>query len=205
VPPIPPAPPGGAFPHTIPSGAIWLIAIGLFFLIGHAPVFRVFHGRLFVPMFMIGLGVWMFVRRMTETGHGIENDGSEFYRWRLAHAVNGAAWVVLIGVLWLLHVLGVLVWEHSWPIFMIAAGLLMIFRRMLFSGYGPTHTYGPVQPPGAAPATTATGIVPVDPLESHMRHGDSDASSDSGNQDSGNQDSGDQHSGSQDSGNQEGR
>jgi len=180
IPPVPPVPPMPGYPdpnanvpyhRNLPTGAIWLIALGVIFLIGHAPVFRVFHGRLFGPLLLIGIGVWMFVRRMTETGHGIENDGSDFYRWRFAHAMNGAAWVVLFGVLWMLNSLGVLSWAHSWPIYMIAAGVLMIFRRTLFSGYGAGYGYGYPPQPGAAqpPAgtVTSTAIVPVDPAESH--------------------------------------
>jgi hypothetical protein len=171
-PPVAPAPGMPAYPdpntpqhRSIPTGAIWLIGLGVLFLIGHAPVFRVFHGHLFGPMLLIGVGVWMFVRRMTETGHGLENDGSDYYRWRLGMALNGAIWVMLFGVLWLLNSLGVLSWAHSWPIYMIAAGVLMIFRRTAFNGYGPGSAYAhpqqPAAPSTAAPATT-TEIVPVD-------------------------------------------
>ncbi len=178
--PVPPVPPMPAYPdpnanapyhRNLPTGAIWLIALGFIFLIGHAPVFRVFHGRLFGPLLMIAIGVWMFVRRMAETGHGLENDGSDFYRWRLSHALNGALWVILIGVLWMLNSLHVLSWANSWPIYMIAAGVLMIFRRTIFfPSYGPGYGYGhPPQPGTPAPpsaAVTSTAIVPVDPTES---------------------------------------
>ncbi len=166
VPPTPPVP--SVNPHRqIPTGAVWLIAIGIFFLVGHAPVFRVFHGRLFGPFVLIAIGVWVFVRRMMETGHSMENDGSDFYRWRLAHAFHRAAWLILIGVLWLLDALHVFSWSHSWPVLIIAGGVLMIFRRTIFSpGYGPVPPYGaaqttPVTPPAAA--VTSTEIVPVDP------------------------------------------
>jgi len=163
-PPVPPVPPVSPHRH-IPTGAVWLIALGVFFLVGHAPVFRVFHGRLFGPIVLIAIGIWVFVRRMMETGHSMEDDGSDFYRWRLTHAFNRAAWLILIGVLWLLDALHVFYWSHSWPVLLIAGGVLMIFRRTIFSpGYGPVPPYGAVpagQPP-AAPVTS-TEIVPVDP------------------------------------------
>jgi hypothetical protein len=168
VPPVPPVPPTYPRRH-IPTGAIWLIAIGVFFLVGHAPVFRVFHGRLFGPFVLIAIGIWVFVRRMLETGHSMENDGSDFYRWRLTHAINGAAWMVLIGVLWMLDALRVFSWSHSWPVLMIAIGVLMIFRRTLFSpAYGgmPPYDAAPATPPQPAPPATpvtSTEIVPVDP------------------------------------------
>ena len=169
VPPVPPIPPNASLPHrhNIPTGAVWLIAIGVIFLVGHAPVFRVFHGRLFPPLVLIGLGIWVFVRRMLETGHGIENDGTDFYRWRFAYALHKSVWLVLIGVLLLLNTLGVLLWAHSWPLLLIAGGVLMIFRRTVFSpGFGPTPPYGvPPTPPTPTPTgpVTTTEIVPVDP------------------------------------------
>ena len=151
--------------RSIPTGAIWLIAIGALFLLGHAPVFRVFHGRLMAPFFLIGLGVWIFVRRMLETGHGLENDGTDYYRWRLANAMHGGMWMVLLGALWLLNSLHLFYWSHSWPVFLIAMGVLMIFRRTIFSGYGGGYGYGYAPPPTApappASAVTSTEIVPV--------------------------------------------
>ena len=167
VPPVPqvPVPPIPSHRH-IPTGAVWLIAIGIFFLVGHAPVFRVFHGRLFGPLVLIAIGIWIFVRRMLETGHSLENDGSDFYRWRLTHAINRAAWLVLVGALWLLDALHVFSWSHSWPVLLIVGGVLMIFRRTMFSpGYGAVPPYGaaPTAPVSSAAPVTSTEIVPADP------------------------------------------
>ena len=50
-----------------PIGAIVLIALGLLFLLGH---FNWFSGRMFEfswPVLLIGLGVWLFVKRLQET------------------------------------------------------------------------------------------------------------------------------------------
>ena len=173
VPPVPPVPPMPGYPdinaphhRAIPTGALWLIGLGVVFLIGHARVFSVFHGKLFGPILLIGIGVWMFVRRMMESGHGLENDGSDHYRWRLWHALNGAVWIVLVGILWLLKSLGIFELAHSWPLLMIAAGVLMILRRTAFSpGYASMPPYGvaPTPPTPPAAAVTTTEIVPVDP------------------------------------------
>ena len=177
VPPVPPMPaaypdPNVPYQRSIPTGAIWLIALGALFMLGHAPVFRLFHGRLMAPFFLIGLGVWMFVRKMLETGHGLENDGTDYYRWRLAHAMHGALWVALVGVLWLLNSLRILSWAHSWPIYMIAAGVLMIFRRTIFSGGGYGYGYAPpvAAPAPPASAVTSTEIVPVGHTQSDPAH-----------------------------------
>ena len=87
------------YPH-FPS----LLFLGLFFLVGNAHIFRVFHGRLMGPLFMIGLGVWIFVRRMTAFG-GLHNDGSPLYQWRLRRVISGSAWVTGTGIIWLLDAL----------------------------------------------------------------------------------------------------
>jgi len=175
IPPVPPVPPMPDYSNTnlpyyrrFPSGAIWLIVLGLFFLVGNNPFFHMFHGPLFGPILVIGVGVWIFVRRMTFTGHGLENDGSAFYQWRFARAVRSAFWVILTGVIWLLDELHILTWAHSWPIYMIAAGVMMVFRRSIYPGYG-YGAYGPppippVPPsPPSAPAVTSTELAPRDP------------------------------------------
>ena len=72
MPPIPPVPPIH-WRRREPVGAIVLIALGILFLLGQ---FDWFSGRVFEfswPVVLIGLGVWMIVRRMgdsREDSHG---------------------------------------------------------------------------------------------------------------------------------------
>jgi hypothetical protein len=171
VPPVPPVPPIHAqldpnlpYYRRFPSGAIWLIGLGVLFLIGNIPIFHIFRGRLLGPILLIGFGVWLFVRKMSNTGPGLENDGSDFYHWRLMRAVTGSAWIVIVGIIWLLDEVHILSWAHSWPLFLIAAGLMMFFRRTMYPGYGYGSGYTPpvTGPPPAAPVAT-TDLVPSDP------------------------------------------
>jgi hypothetical protein len=161
-PPVPPAAPVPPYADVkvpyyrrFPSGAIWLIVLGLIFMVGDNGFFHFFHRPVFWPIFLIAVGVWIFVHKMICSGHGLENDGSAFYQWRFARAVRSAFWVVLVGVIWLLDVLGILSWGRSWPIFVIAAGVMLLFKRTLFGGCGYEpggHGPGSGQP-GSAPAT----------------------------------------------------
>jgi hypothetical protein len=72
IPPIPPVPPMPPMPPAYwrrkePIGAIVLIALGMLFLLGQLDIF---HGRLFEfawPLLLIGLGVWLVIRR---SGYG---------------------------------------------------------------------------------------------------------------------------------------
>jgi len=76
--PLPPLPPdpsayggGPAFWHRgAPVGAVVLIALGALFLLGQLDIF---HGRLIEftwPVFLIGLGVWLVIRRLGESQGG---------------------------------------------------------------------------------------------------------------------------------------
>jgi hypothetical protein len=163
VPPIPPVPPVSPMPpypdptrpshHRFPSGAIWLIAIGLFFLLGNTLRFHLLYGRFLGPILLIGFGVWLFVHMMAGTVPDPENGGSQLSRWRLARAIRSSFWIVLTGVLWLLHVLGIIPWSRSWPIYLIAAGVMLLINRSFYSGYapyrGPAATPPPVSPAGS--------------------------------------------------------
>jgi hypothetical protein len=166
VPPIPPTPqypdPNLPFYHRFPSAAIWLIALGALFLIGNIPVFHMIRGRLLVPVLLIAIGVWLFVRRMISTGQGFESDGTAYYSWRLRRALNGSFWWVFIGIIWLLHALRILSLAHSWPLFLIVGGVMMFVGRAVYpGGYGYMPPPGATAPP-AAPATT-TDLAPVEP------------------------------------------
>jgi len=69
VPPIPPEPPMG-WRRKEPIGAIVLIGLGLLFLLGQLDIFS---GRLIEftwPVLLIGLGVWLVVRRLGDSQGG---------------------------------------------------------------------------------------------------------------------------------------
>jgi hypothetical protein len=158
--PVPPYPdPDQPYYRRFPSGAIWLIAMGLFFLLGDTHLFHFFHGRFLGPILLIGLGVYVFVRKMTNTGRGIENDGTPLYHWRLTRAITSCFWLVLTGIIWLLDEVHILSWSRSWPLYVIGAGLMMFFRHTANSDYGYGYT-PPVPPAPPAAPMPGTQIVP---------------------------------------------
>lgn len=165
----PPVPPGNPnLPYTgnrFPSGAIWLIGLGALFLIGNSGLFHGYPMRWFLPMLFIGFGVWLFVHKMTETGP-LADDGSAAYKFRFFHALRGAIWIVLVGVLFLLDSSHILSWGRSWPLFIIVAGVMAVLQRAVFSAAAASvaypSSYPPPPPAGPAPTTTSssTSIVP---------------------------------------------
>ena len=170
-----PVPPGSPVPdpnlppqRRFPTGAIWLIGLGVLFLLGNTGLFFL-RARFVGPLILIGLGVWMFVRRMTCSGLSLENDGTPAYNWRVARAASGSLWLVTIGVIWMLDAFRILSWGRSWPLLLIVGGLLLFLKRSFSPGY-PVHGYGyppypgtPVPPVPPTPPTAAptSAIVPA--------------------------------------------
>ncbi len=159
-PPVPPANPGDAGNpfedikphHGFPTAAIWLIALGVLFLLGNLSILPHFYARQFVPFLFIGLGVWIFLR----TSHSLGHDPNLDPRVRIFHASKGAIWLVCFGIFFLLTNIGLLSWGHGWPLFLILAGLMLLVRRAIYSGISP---YGVLPQQPAPPADPGTAIV----------------------------------------------
>ena len=177
VPPIPPVPLDDKVPYPgnrFPAGALWLIGFGALFLFANAGVVHGFSGRLFIPFFMIGLAVFIFIKKMTSSGAGLADDGTAGYRVRVTQAFKGSAWLALVGVLFFLNDFRILSWGHSWPLFIILAGVMTVLRRTTYSAaaavpfyphqaYVPPYGYPP-QPPPVYP-TSPADIPPAAPRD----------------------------------------
>jgi hypothetical protein len=172
VPPVPPIPPYGAPVYPIdpslpvprnrfPAGAIWLIGLGCLFFIGSTNMFHGFPFHRLIPFLLIGVGVWIFVHKMTDTGSSLADDGTPAYRQRLFYAIRSSIWVLLVGVLFLLDSFDIVSWDHSWPLFIIVAGLMAIFRKMTYQPIAPVYPYPyPTPPVAPPPAASSTSIIP---------------------------------------------
>ena len=122
--------------------------LGTVFLLGTTGVFHNVSGPVLVGFGLIGLGAWVFTRRFTSP-QALQNPADAYnYQLRAFYALNPSVWLVLVGSLMLLDALRLLRWSHSWPWFVIFAGLLLLIRRTL-----PTPVYLPPTPP-ATPLVT---------------------------------------------------
>jgi hypothetical protein len=161
--PYPPPPTPGFDPNVpyarnrFPAGAIWLIGLGAIFLIGNTGIFHGFPVHRLFPFFLIGLGVWLFVNKMTATGATLADDGTALYRLRLLTALRGSIWVILVGVMFLLSSFNILSWGSSWPLFIIVAGVMILAEKTLYS---------PDSVPPAYPAAPFTPVPPTQPVSS---------------------------------------
>ena len=152
-----------ANPNRFPVGAMWLIGLGVVFLLGNGGFFHFMPVRHLFPFLLIGFGLWLFIHKMTETGVSITDDGSPDYMYRCFRALRASGWIILFGVLSLLDSFHILRWRNSWPFFLIGAGVMAILRRAAYAGMPePTYNYPPAPPPPPTPPVPppTTDIVP---------------------------------------------
>lgn len=72
IPPVPPPPPLHACTGREPVGAIILIALGVLFLLGQLDLFSSWIFKYSWPVLLIGLGLWLVIRRMGEHEGGLK-------------------------------------------------------------------------------------------------------------------------------------
>jgi hypothetical protein len=127
---------------NVPTGALILIALGVLFLLGNLGLFR-FHifSAIVIPLLLIGLGVWMFVRRFGMAG--APPTGCVCANCR-ARVLMGPAMLVTVGALWLLSELHGPGFGRTWPILLLVIGLIKVLQSN-------ASTSGHLQPPPAPP------------------------------------------------------
>ena len=150
--------------NRFPAGAIWLIGLGAIFLIGNTGLFHGFPMHQIIPIFLIGLGLWLFYYKMTATGAALADDGTPLYRMRLFSALRGSIWVILVGVMFLLSSFNILSWGKSWPLFIIVAGLMTFFERTAYQSVAVPPAY-PM--PSVTPVTTTPSATTITPPAPH--------------------------------------
>ena len=163
VPPIPPFDPGpAATGPRFPMGAIWLIALGIVFLLSSSHILPGLHLRTMWPLVLIGLGIWVFLQR---SGFGaLHNDGSATYRWNLIHALRKGGLLIFVGAIGLLVESGLMRWGTVWPLFLIYFGVFALAERSAASQMAAevyaSNNAAPVEPPPPAAVDDSLSITP---------------------------------------------
>jgi len=114
----------------LPAGALWLIGLGLLFLIGQwTPLLRWSH--VWVPSILLaGFAIFLFARRMGWTGSPTAASTALLSPGlRAAVALRTPGALLAIAVLNALHEASVIRWYRSWPVLLIVIGLLMLLER----------------------------------------------------------------------------
>jgi hypothetical protein len=120
-------------PARVPTAAVILIGLGVLFLLQTAGVFEFNVDRIW-PLFLIGLGVWLFLTRSGMLGHtgayakgsragGIWDGYPHCYNRRVW---SGPIWLVTIGTLFLIQSFDGPGFNHTWPVLLLVAGLMRL-------------------------------------------------------------------------------
>jgi hypothetical protein len=135
----------------IPTAAVVLIGLGILFLLQTAGIFEFNSDRVW-PIFLIGLGVWLFVRRTARCSHAGGMRG-----------MVGPVVLITVGVLSLIESFNGPGWHRTWPVLLLAIGITKLLERQ-----------GPSSPPPAMPGgtgSTGIGSGEVQPPVSEVRNG----------------------------------
>ncbi len=164
MPPVPPFVPPPVRRSNLPTGALWLIGLGLLALLGSLRPFRFLEGEATGGLLLIGLAVFMFLRRQSITGAFFSN-GSPAARWEMLRASRGAGVVFIVGLLTFLQGVHVIYWESSWPILLIFLGVIALMERVALNNMNAAPMYpgvpvAPVQPEPPVETSSPTSIMP---------------------------------------------
>lgn len=140
--------------QRFPAGAVWLIALGVLFLLGNMlPAWRI-TGRWLVPILLAGIALWIGGRRLTvlQATPGSPLPG---VRPSIAGALLGPCILLTVAILIAMQNAYWISLKHSWPAILIVWGALLLLDR----------SQRPAPPPffGAGEAPPAGDTVPPPP------------------------------------------
>jgi hypothetical protein len=143
----------------VPTAAVVLIGLGALFLLQTAGVFEFNVDRIW-PLFLIGLGVWLFVTRSGMLGHTHGNgarvtpiwDGYNPYAYN-RRVWSGPIWLITIGGLFLIQSFDGPGFGRTWPVLLLVVGLMKLMGNR-------TSAVPLAAPPPAAGFDPGAGPVP---------------------------------------------
>lgn len=110
---------------TVPTGAVVLIIVGVFFLLRNTGLFDFNFHRVW-PIFLIGLGGWLFARNWGLVG-GLAPGSCYCSRCR-HRRLMGPAVLITIGLLSLLDEVSRFGWHKTWPVLILVIGIVSLLR-----------------------------------------------------------------------------
>jgi TM2 domain-containing membrane protein YozV len=146
----PPPPPSNRFP----AGAVVLIGLGTIFLLTTTGIFSGFPPEALAGCVLVGIGAWVFLRGMTDSGLPLASDGSPAYTLRVLRALKWSVWLAAVGILNLLNAFHILAWHYTWPFLIILLGVVILIQRTAYQAVYNQAFTNPVASP--APAADST-------------------------------------------------
>jgi hypothetical protein len=150
-------------PARIPTGAVVLIALGVLFLLETAGWLGDFGVDKLWPLILIGLGTWLFAKRQGLVGSRYRRDGSPCRKGNLM----GPVVLVTLGVLFLIESMDGPGFGRTWPVLLLAIGLVKLLEDKT-----PPPMMPPVPPVPPAPGTfNDSSAGQVSPPSSEVHNG----------------------------------
>ncbi|WP_419805870.1 hypothetical protein [Terriglobus sp.] len=154
MPPYPPQPVSG-----VPTGAIWLIGLGVLALAGSLAHNFYWRGYFFGAATCFIFGVILLIQQTAAT-RKLYQPGTAAYQWSLLHQARLGIILILIGVLQTIAGAHLTSWHYLWPYLLIVFGLLQLadrslYNRMLLDPPVFQNAYAPVNPGPAGSASAA--------------------------------------------------
>ncbi|GAC1438383.1 MAG: hypothetical protein NVS1B11_32980 [Terriglobales bacterium] len=138
----------------VPTAAVVLIGLGVLFLMHTAGILEVNADRIW-PLFVIGLGVWLYAKRQGMIGPKYDRHG----RACRTRGLIGPAVLVTVGVLSLIESLNGPSWDRTWPVLLLVIGLTRLLESK--NAPPPASFQGPNQGP-PAPGSPETSVTTTD-------------------------------------------
>ncbi len=167
VPPVPPFDPAAMPRSGVPSGAVWLIGLGVLALLSSLGHNYYFHGRFFAGWLLVGIGVILLVQQLRRA-RTVYPTRSAAANWYAVNSSRGGVSLIAVGIFMLLDASGIAHWHYTWPYLLILLGLYRLASRTAYnrmiaetpSPYGaPVEQSGTIYTP-PPPTENPTSIVP---------------------------------------------
>ncbi|HZQ22401.1 MAG TPA: DUF5668 domain-containing protein [Terriglobales bacterium] len=137
----------------VPVGAVILIALGALFLL-HTLGWAEFGLERYWPLILIGLGIWLFLRRW-----GLVGDYRPDCDRCRTRNLMGPAMLLTFGIIFELQAVGVADLDRTWPIILLVVGVVKLVQSN-------ASTIGHVDYVPPSPGTTGGSMPPANPPQS---------------------------------------
>ncbi|MGI4828395.1 MAG: hypothetical protein ACRYFU_09440 [Janthinobacterium lividum] len=115
--------------RRFPIGAVWLIGLGLLFLLGNLlPAWHI-EGRWLVPILLAAIALWTGGSRIAASHDVNLMPGAPPVRRNVVGLLFGPCVLLTVAILLALHDAALLLLRHSWPILLIVWGGLLLLQR----------------------------------------------------------------------------
>jgi hypothetical protein len=134
-----------------PTGAIWLIGLGLLFLFGNVLPRYLVRGPWLMPLLLVGVAVWSGAHRLRQQQRRSLATGRPS-NW--ACALTGPVVLLALAVLMALQAGEVFPLSRTWPVLLMVWGVMLLVQRALTPAA--SDRYSPESTPGAGTPLSVT-------------------------------------------------